>query len=81
MHTSIYFVMLILYFCEFWTFVTYDPNSGIQEIVSQRLSDKWDVVNVYTTWVYPCLFLLWCINLLHKQTVQTIEKGFVYLKL
>ena len=26
MHTSIYFVILILYFCEFWTFVTYDPN-------------------------------------------------------
>ena len=26
MHTSIYFVILILYFCEFWTFVIYDPN-------------------------------------------------------
>ena len=26
MHTSIYLVILILYFCEFWTFVTYDPN-------------------------------------------------------
>ena len=26
MHTSIYFVILILYFCEFWTFVTYDPD-------------------------------------------------------
>ena len=27
MHTKINFVILILYFCEFWTFVIYDPNT------------------------------------------------------
>ena len=26
MHTSIYFVILILYFCELWPFGTYNPN-------------------------------------------------------
>ena len=48
MHTSIYFVILILYFCEFGTFVIYDPNIRIPLIkdVPIRLCpiiEKWQV--------------------------------------
>ena len=31
MHTSIYFVILILYFCELWPFGTYNPNRRIPQ--------------------------------------------------
>ena len=33
MHTSIYFVILILYFCELWPFGTYDPNTFTFNVV------------------------------------------------
>ena len=36
MHNSIYFVILILYFCEFWWFVTYDPNRRLSSSTVRR---------------------------------------------
>ena len=37
MHTSIYFVILILYFCELWPFGTYNPNIRIVLIFMEHI--------------------------------------------